>query len=40
MKSLTKIVDKNVRLKLLSLKGWGNHYEEGLITWFGAQQNT
>lgn len=35
MKSLTKIVDKNVRLKLLSLKGRGNHYEEGLITWLG-----
>lgn len=35
--SLTKLVDKNVRLKLLSVRGKGNYYEEGLITWFGTR---
>lgn len=37
---LIKIVDKNMRLKLLSLKGRGDYFEEGLMTWFGAQQNS
>ena len=37
--SLKKLVDKNVRLKLLSVRGRGKHFEEGLITWFGARPN-
>ncbi|KAF3587175.1 hypothetical protein F2Q69_00032302 [Brassica cretica] len=37
---LTKLVDKYTRLKLLSLKGRGDYYEDGLITWFGAQPNS
>ncbi|XP_018453449.1 uncharacterized protein LOC108824512 [Raphanus sativus] len=35
--SLTKLVDKNIRLKLLAVKGRGNFYTEGLITWFGTR---
>lgn len=35
---LVKLIDKNMRLKLLSLKGKGDYYEDGLITWFEAQQ--
>ncbi|KAL0650745.1 hypothetical protein Bca4012_093436 [Brassica carinata] len=37
---LTKLVDKYMRLKLLSLKGRRDYYEDGLITWFGAQPNS
>lgn len=37
--SLIKLVDKCIRLKLLSLKGRGDYYEEGLITWFGVYPN-
>ncbi|CAF2155370.1 hypothetical protein HID58_003423 [Brassica napus] len=37
---LTKLVDKYMRLKLLSLKGRGDYYEEGLITWFGVQPSS
>lgn len=33
---LIMIVDKYVRLKLLLLKGRGDYYEKGLITWFGG----
>ena len=38
--TLIKIVDKFIRLKLLSQKGRGDYFEEGLITWFGAQPHT
>ena len=34
MATLTQLVDKNIRLKLLAVKGKGNYLEEGLITWF------
>lgn len=37
--TLARLVDKNIRLKLLSLQGRGDHYEKGLITWFDAQLN-
>ena len=37
---LTKMVDKSVRLRLLSLKGRGDYFEEGLITWFEGQLNS
>lgn len=37
MASLIQFVDKNVRLKLLSVKGKGKHFEDGLVTWFGTR---
>ncbi|XP_009125375.2 uncharacterized protein LOC103850384 [Brassica rapa] len=37
MATLTQLVDKNIRLKLLAVKGKGNYLEEGLITWFGTR---
>ncbi|KAL0800128.1 hypothetical protein Bca101_055303 [Brassica carinata] len=38
--TLITFVDKGVRLKLLSIKGKGKYFDEGLITWFGARLNT
>lgn len=35
--TIIQLVDKNVRLKLLAVKGKGRHFEEGLITWFGTR---
>lgn len=39
LNTLIRLVDKNVRLKLLSVKGRGNFFEDGLVTWFGAKPN-
>lgn len=33
---LIKLIDKTVRLWLLSLRGRG-HFEEGIVTWFGTR---
>lgn len=38
--ALIMFVDKGVRLKLLSVKGKGKHFNEGLTTWFGTRLNT
>ena len=38
--SLTKLMEKSLRLKFLSLKERGDYFEERLITWFGAHPNS
>ncbi|XP_056847430.1 uncharacterized protein LOC130498096 [Raphanus sativus] len=38
--ALIMFVDKGVRLKLLSVKEKGKHFNEGLTTWFGTRLNT
>lgn len=36
--TLIQVIDKNIRLKLLAMKGKGKHFEEGLITWFATRE--
>lgn len=37
MANLIQLIDKNVRLKLLAVRGKGRHFEKGLITSFGTR---
>lgn len=40
MANLIQLIDKNVRLKLLAVRGKGRHFEEGLVTWFGTRPSS